>query len=72
MRFGHKRLWILSGVRTDAVLLAGRWKYSYDRNSGQASLYDLQTDPHANNNVALQQTPLAAKLHDLLVTWRQR
>jgi len=58
--------------RSDVVLLAGRWKYFHDRNSGQDSLYDLQSDPQTLDDVALQHPLVSAGLRAVLVTWRQR
>jgi len=58
--------------RTDAVLLAGRWKYSLDRRAHRGRLYDLAADPGEARDVHAREPSLTAKLARLLGEWRRR
>ena len=57
---------------TDALLLAGRWKYACDLVTKQESLYDLRADPDEQDDVLGQQRALAQRLRDTLFAWRRR
>ena len=52
------------GVRT------GRWKWIEDPKLGTRELYDLQTDPQERSNLAATLPDDAARLGELMATWR--
>ncbi len=58
------------GVKSDAVVLGGRWKYLHDRNSNFGRLYDLARDPREMHDMIQKYPKLARKLHELLKQWR--
>ncbi len=57
-------------TRSDAVVLAGRWKYVSDRSSGAEYLYDLVRDPNENCDVS-RASALTGSLRDLHTRWRK-
>ena len=59
-------------TRTDAVLLAGRWKYNFNRDSKQGTLFDLATDPVEDQNLCAREPARARQLAQLLREWRRR
>ncbi|MBM3889056.1 MAG: hypothetical protein FJ388_08005, partial [Verrucomicrobia bacterium] len=61
-------------TRTDAVLLAGRWKFWLDRAHQREALYDLASRPGEMeaDNVAAHEPALTARLRALLLSWRAR
>ncbi len=59
-------------ARADGVLWMGRWKYVHDRNLGQESLYDVETDPHEDNELSARRPEVMQTLRSILQTWRRR
>lgn len=57
---------------TDAVLLAGRWKYVLDRDRGTERLADLAADPGELQDVRVSEAAVTSKLARLLREWRRR
>jgi arylsulfatase A-like enzyme len=58
-------------ARSDAVWLAGRWKFCHDRKTGREKLLDIVTDPEEVKDLLLEQPQLAERLRGTLGTWRQ-
>lgn len=58
--------------RSDAVLLAGRWKLIHNRDTGRTCFFDLATDPGETQNLVAQQPEFSARLRNLLTRWRQQ
>ena len=61
-------------TRTDACLLAGRWKFIHYRFTGQEALFDLASSPTelAKDNLLAREPALAARLRAALRAWRAR
>jgi arylsulfatase A-like enzyme len=59
-------------VRTDAVILAGRWKFHHKRSTGEEMLYDLQADPSESKNLLADDPARANQLRAVLASWRDR
>jgi arylsulfatase A-like enzyme len=59
-------------TRTDALLLAGRWKFTRDRKTQAETLFDVEVDPSESTDLTSRYTALAARLRDVLGRWRSR
>ncbi len=59
-------------TRTDAVILAGRWKLMLDRMAGRSALFDLAEDPGELHDLSVAQPELAVRLRETLLLWRSR
>ena len=59
-------------ARADAVLLAGRWKYVQDYNTGLAALHDLASEAGESVDVSAANPAMASQLRGVLLTWRRR
>jgi len=59
-------------THADALLWMGRWKYTYNRQSREESLFDLEVDPAENDDLSTQRQELTRWLRGVLQTWRQR
>jgi arylsulfatase A-like enzyme len=61
-------------TRTDACLLAGRWKFVSYRFTGQEALFDLASSPTevGKDNLLTREPALAARLRAALRAWRSR
>lgn len=61
-------------TRTDACLLAGRWKFIHYRFTGQEALFDLASSPTetGKDNLLAREPALAARLRAALQAWRAR
>jgi arylsulfatase A-like enzyme len=49
----------------------GNWKYIYNVRDGRDELYDLQTDPLEQRNVAAQHPDRSDRLRQRLVAWTE-
>lgn len=58
--------------RSEAVLLAGRWKFHLNHDTGGHSLFDLAADSNELHDVADRHPVLAERLRTVLSTWRER
>ena len=58
--------------RSDAVMLAARWKLVDDRTAGRVHLYDVVDDPNEDHDLIDEQPDFAARLLQVLKTWRER
>lgn len=59
-------------ARCDAVLLAGRWKYVFDRKAKTKKLFDVVADPNEQRDLRAERPELAEQLQQVLSTWRRR
>lgn len=61
-------------TRTDACLLAGRWKFVHYRFTGQEALFDLTASSTelTKDNLIAHEPELAARLRAVLCAWRAR
>ena len=59
-------------AHADALLWMGRWKYTYNRQTRQESLFDLEADSAENDDLSARRPELTQRLHEVLQTWRQR
>jgi arylsulfatase A-like enzyme len=57
---------------TDAVILAGRWKHTLDRDQRRERLYDLLVDPGEARDISGNEPVIARNLGRLLALWRSR
>lgn len=55
-------------VRSDTVLLGGRWKFWHDRHAQREYLFDLSKDHNEESNLIEQTPDLAQSLQDTLAT----
>ncbi len=66
-------LHVESGLsRSDAVILAGRWKLIHNRETDRYALFDLTVDPSESRDLLRQQPQLAGRLRDALRLWRRQ
>lgn len=49
----------------------GRWKYIYDLREGSDELFDLETDPNEQHNLAAREPARATRLRQRLAAWAE-
>jgi hypothetical protein len=54
----------------DAVLLAGRWKYFFNRRTQVGTLHDIEVDPGETRDIAAEHLSLTIGLNEVLQRWR--